>query len=40
MKEYNHWRERQDAIKRKNFQDNLVLLTLIIAVGVMVWISL
>lgn len=40
MKEYNHWKERQEEMKRKDRQDMIVFGLLIIAVGVMVWISL
>ena len=43
MKEFNHWRERQDyqeEMKRKDRQDLIVYGLCIIGFGVLVWISL
>ena len=40
MREFNHWKERQQEINRKNRQDKLILLTLIIGLGVVIWTNL
>lgn len=43
MKEFNHWRERQEhqqEIHRKNLQDKLILLISIIGLGVVIWTNL
>jgi len=40
VREFNHWKERQQEINRKNRQDKLILLTLIIGLGVVIWTNL
>lgn len=38
MREFNHWRERQEEIKRRAAEDRAVLYTIIIGVFILLWI--
>ena len=40
MTEYNHWKARQEEMKRKDRQDLIIYGLCIIGIGVLVWISL
>jgi hypothetical protein len=40
VKEFNHWKEREEEMKRKDRQDLIIYGLCFIGVGVLVWISL
>jgi hypothetical protein len=37
MKEFNHWKERQEEIKRRDAQDRAVFWTIVIGGFILLW---